>query len=401
MYVELHARSAFSFLEGASLPEHLADRAHALGTPAIALLDRDGVYGAPRLHMAARKLGLLAHVGAEITCSSGWRVPLLAATRTGYRNLCRLITRVKMRAKKGEGAANIDDLAEFAGGLICLTGGDEGPLAASLAAVGEERGRQRLDELRYLFGNDGVYVELQRHFERSGEARNQAAVGLARRLHLPLLATNGVCRAAPEERPVLDVFTCLRNHRTLETAGRLLARNAERFLKSAEEMERLFADLPEAIQNTRELSSRLEFTLQDLGYEFPKYPVPEGETQMSFLRRRTEEGALHRYGRDHKLAWKQIERELALIEKLKLEGYFLIVWDIVRFCRQSNILVQGRGSAANSAVCYLFARNHGGRSGRHGPAIREVSQRGTGRVAGYRPRPAFRRSARARHSICV
>src|SRR3989475_6928279 len=176
-------------------------------------------------------------------------------------------------------------------------------------------------------------------------------------LKLPLIATNGVCYAPAKERELCDVFTALRHHRTLATAGRLLARNSERHLKSPHEMEQLFADLPEAIANPVELSSRLEFTLEDLGYEFPKYPVPKGETMASFLRKRTEEGARLRYtGKNgapaYERARQQIERELALIEKLKLEGYFLIVWDIVEFCRRNNILVQGRGSAANSAVCY-------------------------------------------------
>src|SRR6185295_19055623 len=138
------------------------------------------------------------------------------------------------------------------------------------------------------------------------------------------------------------------------TAGRLLAVNSERFVKSPLEMNELFADLPEAIANTVELSSRLEFTLKDLGYEFPRYPVPPGETMTSFLRKRTFEGARGRYGRNgaYARAEKQIEHELKLIEKLKLEGYFLIVWDIIEFCKRKGILVQGRGSAANSAVCY-------------------------------------------------
>ena len=154
-----------------------------------------------------------------------------------------------------------------------------------------------------------------------------------------------------------DVFTCIRNHVRLETAGRLLATNSERYLKSAKTMKQLFADLPEAIPNTVELSSRLKFTLEDLGYEFPKYPVPAGETMTSFLRQRTEEGARLRYTGQQRqtnirTARQQIERELRLIEKLKLEGYFLIVWDIVQFCKQQGILIQGRGSAANSAVCY-------------------------------------------------
>ncbi|HXD30816.1 MAG TPA: hypothetical protein VN643_06860 [Pyrinomonadaceae bacterium] len=208
-----------------------------------------------------------------------------------------------------------------------------------------------------VFGKGNVYAELQRHLNREEEARNQAVVELARSLKLPLLATNGVCHAIPAQRQVADVFTCIKNDVRLETAGRLLARNAERFLKAPAAMCRLFADLPEATANTVELSSRLDFTLEDLGYEFPRYPVPEGETMSSFLRKRTEEGARQCYtGQNgtpsYERAQKQIERELKLIEKLKLEGYFLIVWDIVQFCRREKILIQGRGSAANSAVCY-------------------------------------------------
>src|SRR5207237_5485864 len=200
------------------------------------------------------------------------------------------------------------------------------------------------------------YVELQRHFHRDQEARNRAAVEIAHSLQLSLLATNGICYASPRQRELCDVFTAIRHKRTLATAGRLLARNSERHLKSPQEMEQLFADLPEAVANTVELSSRLEFTLNDLGYQFPKYPVPEGETMMSFLRQRTEEGATQHYGRASRdvrdRARRQIERELTLIEKLDLAGYFLIVWDLVRFSREQGILVQGRGSAANSAVCY-------------------------------------------------
>ncbi len=335
-YVELHARSAFSFLRGASLPEAIAAQAAQLQLPAVALLDRDGLYGAPRFHFAAQKAGIRAHIGAEITCTDGTVYPLLVRNRTGYRNLCRLITRTKLRAKKNEGAAAPEDVAEYAEGLICLASGD----------------RERLERLIAAFGRDNVYAEIQRHRNRAEEARNQALVELARSMRLPLVATNGVCHATPSEREVLDVLTCVRNKVTLETAGRLLAPNAERHLKPAATMQRLFADLPEAIANTAELSSRLEFALTDLGYEFPKYPVPPGETMDSFLRRRTEEGARLRYRPYHERARRQIERELALIEKLKLAGYFLIVWDLVCFCRNHGILCQGRGSAANSAVCY-------------------------------------------------
>ena len=377
MYIELHSASAFSFLDGASVPEELVDRCAAAQMPAMALVDRDGVYGAPRFHLAAKKMGVKAHIGSDVSCSSflvsrkkqgsaekretgNEKLSLLAENRTGYQNLCRLITRMKMRGPKDAPpeviAAREDDLQEYANGLICLTGGEDGPLASALAAGGREEARRAVERMVSIFGRENVYVELQRHFLREEEARNRAAVEIARSLRLPIVATNGVRYARAEQREILDAFTAIRHHRTLETAGRLLARNSERYMKTPQEMARLFADLPEAIAETVQLSSRLEFTLADLGYKFPPYRVPEGETMMSFLRKRTEEGAHDHYGHAQRTirqrAKRQIERELALIERLELAGYFLIVWDIVRFCREQNILVQGRGSAANSAVCY-------------------------------------------------
>ncbi len=369
MYVELHARSAFSFLEGASVPEELIAAGLELDMPAMALLDRDGVYGAPRFHLSAKRNGIKAHIGAElsvqkpgtkITCS----IPVLVRNRTGYQNLCRLITLMKLRvpkhAKPGECLVTSDELAAHAKGLICLTGSFDGPIATAIHPRNPEntqKAQSAIDWMIDLFGRKNVYAELQRHFDREEEARNHLVIELARRNQLPLLATNGVCHATPSRREVSDVFSCIRNQVRLETAGRLLAQNSERYLKSAAMMQQLFVDLPEAIANTVELSSRLKFTLEDLGYEFPKYPVPSGETMASFLRKRTEEGARGRYTGTHGMptyerARPQLERELALIEKLKLEGYFLIVWDIVKFCNRHGVLVQGRGSAANSAVCY-------------------------------------------------
>jgi len=387
MYIELHSRSAFSFLEGASVPEELADACHAHQMPAMALLDRDGVYGAARFHLAMKKLGLQAHIGAEITSLlphvslsdnvAPSRVPLLCASREGYQNLCRLVTRTKLRAPKypatlprqtekaptvelltaSQAIASTDDLAVFSSGLICMTGGDEGPLAYALAHGSMAEAKHMLERLTEIYGRDNVYVELQRHYNRAQEYRNQAAIELAHSLKLPLLATQGAQYARPEERQILDVFTCIRHHRHLDTAGQLLANNSERYIKAPQQMLRLFADLPKAIANTLELSSRLGFTLNDLGYKFPSYPVSHGETMSSFLQARTYEGARERYQRPGQSelwqrARRQIERELTLIERLELEGYFLIVWDIVRHCREHDILVQGRGSAANSAVCY-------------------------------------------------
>ena len=319
--------------------------------PAMALLDRDGVYGSPRFHMAAAKCSIRAHIGAEVTSAEGWRYPLLVESREGYQNLCRLVTRMKLRAQ-GEGSVSPDEMAASSRGLICLTGGDEGPLRHALTHGGMAAAMECVNRLCRTFGQQNVYVELQRHFCREEEARNQAAIVIARKLKLPLLATNGVSYALPQQRELLDVFTCIRNHMVLSTAGRLLRRNSERHFKSQTRMASLFSDLPESIANTELLSARLAFNLSNLGYQFPTYPVPDGDSEMQFLRQRTQEGMISRYGADNEGARQQIDRELGLIDKLNLAGYFLIVWDIVRFCREQNILVQGRGSAANSAVCY-------------------------------------------------
>src|SRR6202049_259518 len=391
-YIELHARSAFSFLEGASLPESLITTCAHLGMPGMALLDSDGVYGVPRFHLAAKKASLKAYLGAEVTCERlnhvvrsdfeaglrdenestnpyshnhvtgariaggarndhPFRLPLLVASRTGYQNLCRLITRMKLRAKKGEGAVQKEELEDHAHGLVCLTGGAEGPLATALRQGGMEKALEQVEHLVGIFGQQNVYIELQRHFQREEETRNRASIQIARMLRLPLLASNGVSYATAKERDLCDALTAIRHHRTLATAGRLLSRNSERHLKSPQEMQQLFSDLPGAIANTVELSARLEFTLKDLGYEFPRYTVPEGETMNSFLRDRTWQGFQQRYGRaapetQHR-ARRQIERELKLIEKLDLAGYFLIVWDLVHFCHEQNILVQGGGSAGH------------------------------------------------------
>jgi error-prone DNA polymerase len=357
VYIELHAASAFSFLQGASLPEALVERAAALGYPAIALLDADGVYGAPRFHKAAKQAGLKAIIGAELTIDGGskkqdppyavrlWRLPVLVASADGYQNLCRLVTRMKMRAPKGEGALAIDELDGFTSGLVALAG--RPILDARRHGVGG-----MLDRLVGLFGRDRVYVELQRHLLRDEECDNEALTELARAYRVPIIATNGVRFATAGERPLFDVLSCIYHRTTLDAAGRLLARNAERYLKSPETMTALFADRPDALAGTIALAERLEYTMADLGYRFPSYPVPAGETEMSFLRHIAEAGARDRYRPYHDKARAQIARELDLIEKLDLAGYFLIVWDIVNYCRQQNILVQGRGSAANSAVCY-------------------------------------------------
>ena len=375
-YVELHARSAFSFLEGASQPEALIERAAELGMRSAALLDRNGVYGAARMHNWAKEKKITAHVGSEIAVvgmptmlrPTVWqphqfrpepsRIPVLCASRNGYRNLCQMITRFKMREPgKAEGAATLDDLEEFSGGLIALTGGSEGPLAAALHEGGESAACAAVERMTRIFGRANVYIELQRHGERAEECRNQAALRIAESLNLPVLATNGVRYARGEEREILDLFTAIKHGVTLDTAGRLLQANSHRHLRSGRAMAQLFHDLPDAVANSGHLAQRLEFELDKLGYEFPSYEVGDGDSMNSFLRKRVDEGVQRRYGRNAKLlpkAIKQVDRELKLIAELGFSGYFLIVWDVVRYCNENNILVQGRGSAANSAVCYAL-----------------------------------------------
>jgi error-prone DNA polymerase len=377
-YVELHSASAFSFLQGASQPEKLVERAVEIEMPAVALLDHNGVYGSARFHAAAKRNNIRAHVGAEIAVASlgsrvtppVWlphqhiaepaRLPLLCESREGYQNLCQLITRFKLRERsKGDGSAKLEEIQDYSRGLVCLTGGDEGPLAAALARGGEEAGCNLVERLVRVFGPQNVYVELQRHHEREEEWRNQAAIRIAHSLKLPLLATNGVRYAHAYDREILDLFTSIRNHTELDLAGRLLSENSQRHLRSASEMTALFGDVQCAIKNTVELSGRLQFELGDLGYEFPRYPVPDGETMDSFLKKRVDEGVVRRYGSKSNAgllerAKMQVEHELALIARLGFAGYFLIVWDIVCFCKRNKILIQGRGSAANSAVCYAL-----------------------------------------------
>ncbi|MGH8187440.1 MAG: hypothetical protein ACREUC_12840, partial [Steroidobacteraceae bacterium] len=274
-----------------------------------------------------------------------WTLPVLVETQAGYQNLCRLVTRMKMRAAKGEGALVLEELDGCTGGLVAI--GGRPLLDARHHGVGG-----LLDRLIGLFGRPGVCVELQRHMIRDEEADNASLVAMAAAYRVPVIATNGVRFAEAADRPLFDVLTCVRHKTTLDEAGQRLARNAERYLKSPEVMAQLFADRPEALANTASLAERLQYTMADLGYRFPTYPVPSGETEMSFLRHIAEVGARDRYRPYHEKARAQIARELALIEKLDLAGYFLIVWDIVNYCRREGILVQGRGSAANSAVCY-------------------------------------------------
>jgi error-prone DNA polymerase len=354
-YAELRAASAFSFLDGASLPEDLVFHAAARGVPAMALIDTNGVYGAPRFYGAATKAGLRALVGAELVMhdDDAARVTLLVENRTGYQNLCKLITAGAMQRPKGQARYTWELIEEYAQGLRCLTGGDEGPVPRTLASDGFEAADTLLDKVCGIF-KERTHVELQRHHRRDQAHRNHALVTMARRRQLPLVATNGVRYARAEDKQLYDILTCIREGQHVDQAVGILGVNRERHIKSAAEMSDLFDDLPDAIDGAWELANTLDFTLANLGYRFPDYPLPPDETPMSFLRKITWNGATARFRPLTAKAQRQLEKELAMIEKLGLAGYFLIVWDIVQFCGREKILVQGRGSAANSAVCYAL-----------------------------------------------
>jgi error-prone DNA polymerase len=349
-YCELHSSSAFSFLRGGSFPEQLAEVAAELEMPAIALCDRNGVYGAQRFSVAARKHGVRPIIGSELSMEGGGILPVLVENRTGYKNLCELLTQAHLRSEKGKCEIKWDELPQFAEGLIAFIG----QMFTQFECLKHSSFQSRLETVIQAFKRENVFVELQRHFVRGEEPINRQLVDLARASRLPLIATNGVQYAKPYGREVLDVFTCIRERTHLDAAGKLLSQNAERHLKPDHEMREIFRDLPEAIDNTSGLAERLTFSLENIGYEFPDYPVPAGHSMDSFLRTIVWFGAQQRYAAVSAKVRRQIEEELALIVKLRFSGYFLIVWDIVNFCREHNIMVQGRGSAANSAVCYCL-----------------------------------------------
>jgi error-prone DNA polymerase len=361
-FVELRSRSAFSFLEACSNPEDLVQAAADLGHSSLAMADRDGVSGAPRFHRAAKAAGLRPLMGAEIVVTEALggdastvahdRLLLLVESPEGWRRLCRLLTlahsrRDKMleaRDPRARGRIRVDwkELEAAAGHWSILLRGDENLRPALL------------DRAHQIFG-DRLSVDVSRLLDRHCERVARRAAAMATAHQVQVVATGDVRCATPQDRRLLDALICLRERKTLETAGRHLPPNGEGHLHSREEIIRRFADQPEWILATRAIAERCEFTLEDLDYRFPEYPLRPGETQISRLREFTRIGARERYGdRPDPRVAKQLAHELRIIENLDLAGYFLIVEDIARYARNQKILCQGRGSAANSAVCYAL-----------------------------------------------
>ena len=392
VYSELHASSAFSFLDGASLPEALVDRAAALGYRALALLDRDGLYGAPRFHLAAKRAGLKAIIGAELTIgvattASVFRLPVLVESADGYRNLCRLVTRMKLRAPKGEGALALEELDGHTGGLVALVG--RAALSGRRFGVGG-----LVDRIVGIFGAANVCVEVQRHLLRDEEADNQALIELASAFHVPVIATNGVRFAQPSDRPLYDVLTCIRHKTTLERAGRRLAWNAERYLKSPDAIARLFSDMPHAVAAAGELAERLSILDGRSRLPLSRIPRPCGRDD-GLVSPEDHAGGCAR-------TISSVQRACAPAGRARARSHRQarsrrLFPDRLGHCQLLPPAGDPRAGArlGGQQRRLLQPWHHGGRSGWNGSAVRALPLRGTGRVAGHRPRSAKWRSARA------
>jgi error-prone DNA polymerase len=347
-YVPLWCKSNFSFLEGASHPEELVDEAQRLGLPALALTDRDGVYGVVRAHVKARETGLKLLVGAQVSVDDGSAIVLLVQNRAGYANLCRLLTRGRLRSEKGESAVTWNEVCDHAAGLIALWGGDQSLI------VREAEPHEVADALRDAFA-DNVYGIITRHRREEEVIYEKRLRERAQRYGFPLLAASEILYHTPARRPLQDVLTSIRHGIPVASCGRRLKPNAEHALKTSYAFASLFADDPAAVTRTQEVAERCNFSLDEIRYRYPSEAMPDGTTSAAWLRRLTFDGARRRYrGELPAEVADQLEKELRIIEALDYPGYFLTMWEIVEFCRANDILCQGRGSAANSAVCYCL-----------------------------------------------
>jgi len=369
-YAELHAHSDFSFLDGASEPDALVAEAARLGLEALAVTDHDGLYGAARFASAAEGTGVGTVFGAELSLSAaqvertgafdpaGGHLLLLARDLEGYRALSKAIGDSHLRGRgKGRPVYDLEDLAgRAAGRWVALTGCRKGAVRRALASGGTAAAGRELDRLRALFGRDNVYVELTDHDLPDDDARNDALARLAERHRAATIATNNVHYAAPDDWKTATALAALRARRTLDEMAGWFPGGPTAHLRSGEEMAARFARFPGILERTVELASACVLDFATVKPRLPTWPVPDGRTEAEWLRGLVEAGALERYGArgDNARAWAQIDHEMGVIGNEQFPGYFLIVHDIVKFCYEHGILCQGRGSAANSAVCYAL-----------------------------------------------
>lgn len=366
-YVPLFCKSNFSFLEGASHPEELVAAARHLRLKAIGLCDRDGVYGAVQAHKAAvggagsaeaEEAGepIKLVLGSQVTVEDGSTINLYARDRAGWGALCRLLTTGRLRCEKGESEVTWEEVGEHASGLVALWGGREGLLGEEFAQRdnGEAHLERVAGRLKEAFG-DRLYAMVTRH-RRAEEVDREARLReRARQWELPLVAAHEVLYHSRRRRPLQDLLCCVRHGTTLHEAGARTRSNAEYAMKSAEAFAELYDDLPFAVRRSREVAGRCSFSLDEIHYRYPSRELPEGTTSADRLRQLTWEGARRRYGAEiPEDVARQVRKELGLIEELEYCGYFLGMKEIVDFCDRRDILCQGRGSAANSAVCYCL-----------------------------------------------
>jgi len=359
-YAELHCRSNFSFLGGASHPEEYVARAGDLGLEALALTDRDGVYGAVRFSKAAKAAGVHAIVGAELTLDPGKsaarvHLVLLVEDERGYANLASAISAAQLRGKKRDARLRLSDLSGKTDGLVALSGSHSGWIEEALLRGDLATARERAATLRDLFPGR-LFVEVQHHLRPEDARLILAQLELAESLGLPYAATNGAAYATQDDALLCDVLACVKHKTNLAQAGSLLLPNHEFYLKSAAQMARIFAPYPKALRATLSIAERCRFRLDKLAGQFPLFPLPPGEQSThGYLRTLVAAGARKRYGEPlPPKVERQLEYELGIIARMDLAGYFLVVWDIARAAQEIGVLAQGRGSAANSAVCYAL-----------------------------------------------
>ncbi|MEQ8718439.1 MAG: error-prone DNA polymerase [Acidimicrobiales bacterium] len=370
-YAELHCHSNFSFLDGASDPEELAEEAVRLGLEALALTDHDGLYGVVRFAEAARTHGLPTVFGAELSLGMtepqmgrpdpvGHHLLVLARGPAGYARLARAVSLAQLEGEKGAPRVALDALADLADGdpWMVLTGCRKGTVPAALAEAGPSAARRALDELVAAFGRHNVVVELWDHGHPLDGPRNDALVQIAAAAGVEVVATNNVHYHAPVRRRLATAMAAVRARRSLAEIDGWLPAASGAHLRSGDEQARRFARYPGVVERAAQIGRDLAFDLSLVAPKLPPYPCPAGLDEMAYLRALTEAGGTRRYGprSDPRAdgAWRQIDHELTVIAQLGFPGYFLVVWDIVEFCRRNDILCQGRGSAANSAVCYAL-----------------------------------------------
>ncbi|MFN2398488.1 MAG: DNA polymerase III subunit alpha [Gemmatimonadaceae bacterium] len=363
-YIELHCHSAFSLLDGASHPAALVERAATLGYPALALTDHDDLGGVVAFDESARERGIGAIIGAEVRVDDNTLV-LLAESRQGYGNLSTLITRARMDNPRGEPSVSLDTLARHATGLFALTGGIRGWVPSLVAAGDSDSACEATAVLIDIFDRR-VAIECWDHGLPEEHEIVSGLIPIARALDIPWVVTNDVHYAHPEDRVVHDVLSCLRHKKTLDEMGTHLRPNGEWYLKSAGQMRRRWQSHPEGIGATLSIAERCAFRLCEVKPTIPAFPLPPGVSADEYLARLVEQGAHERWGIKSRAGARlraggvgsresgQIAHELEIICRLGLAGYLLIVWDIVRFARRAGVLCQGRGSAANSAVCFCL-----------------------------------------------